>query len=32
VLYDAADGYPFVQAFGKVAWDAAPESRSPPTT
>jgi hypothetical protein len=27
VLYDAADGYPyFVQAYGKVSWDAAPES------
>ncbi len=26
-LYAAADGYPyFVQAYGKVAWDAAPES------
>jgi hypothetical protein len=26
-LYEAADGYPyFVQAYGKVAWDAAPES------
>jgi hypothetical protein len=24
-LYDAADGYPyFIQAYGKVAWDAAP--------
>jgi hypothetical protein len=27
VLYEAADGYPyFVQAYGKVTWDAAPES------
>ena len=27
VLYEAADGYPyFVQAYGKVSWDAAPES------
>ncbi len=26
-LYDAADGYPyFVQAYGKVTWDFAPES------
>lgn len=26
-LYDAADGYPyFVQAYGKVAWDIAPET------
>lgn len=26
-LYDAADGYPyFIQAYGKVAWDAAPAS------
>ncbi len=26
-LYDAADGYPyFVQAYGKVAWDVAPET------
>jgi hypothetical protein len=26
-LYEAADGYPyFVQAYGKVAWDIAPET------
>ena len=32
-LYAATDGYPyFVQAYGKVTWDAAPASRSPPTT
>lgn len=28
VLYELSDGYPyFVQAYGKVAWDAAPASR-----
>jgi hypothetical protein len=27
VLYELSDGYPyFVQAYGKVAWDAAPQS------